>query len=36
LKIKKTSAESLTAYCLILEDSSHIIKIIDGQMTRID
>jgi len=36
LHIKKSSAESLTAYCLILEDSSHIIKIINGHMTRID
>ena len=36
LKIKKSSAESLTGYCLVLEDSSHLIKVIQGKMTRID
>ena len=36
LEIKKSSAESLTAYCLILEDTSHVIKVINGQMTRIE
>ena len=36
LEIKKSSSESLTAYCLILEDTSHVIKVINGQMTRIE
>ena len=36
LEIRKSSAESLTAYCLILEDTSHIIKVVNGQMTRIE
>ena len=36
LEIKKSSSESLTAYCLILEDMSHVIKVINGQMTRIE
>ena len=36
LEIKKSSSESLTAYCLILEDISHVIKVINCQMTRIE
>jgi hypothetical protein len=36
LAIKKSSAEPLSAYCLILEDASHIIKVLNGQMTRIE
>ena len=36
LVIKKSSAESLNAYCLILEDASYIIKVINGQMTCIE
>lgn len=36
LHIKKSNNESLTAYCLILEDTSHVIKILNGQMTRIE
>ena len=36
LVIKKSSAEPLNAYCLILEDASYIIKVINGQMTRIE
>ena len=36
LRIKKTSDEQLTAYCLILEETSHLIKVIDSRMTRIE
>lgn len=36
ISIKKSHAESLTAYCLILEDTSHVIKVIGGQMSRIE
>ena len=36
LVIKKSSAEPLNAYCLILEDTSYVIKVINGQMTRIE
>ena len=36
LVIKKSSAEPLNAYCLILEDASYIIKVINGQRTRIE
>ena len=36
LTLKKSTAEPLSAYCLILEDASHIIKVINGQMTRIE
>ena len=36
LVIKKSSAEPLNAYCLILEDTSYLIKVINGQMMRID
>ena len=36
LVIKKSSAEPLNAYCLILEEASYIIKVINGQMTRIE
>ena len=36
LVIKKPSDKPLNAYCLLLEDASYIIKVINGQMTRIE
>ena len=36
IHIEKSHAESLTAYCLILEDCSYNIKLLNGQMTRVE